>query len=161
MKGLPGRMALAAIAALAFGGCALRASPADKLVFKAPADWTASPGILGVMQFWHPPSNDGELLMLVKSPENLKPTDVFSDQRFHDTLSGATMIRRSAITICGGQPATYVEAHRSSQRWGPVVVAVVMTDIGGTTYFATYDHPVGTPPNAAALAALRELCSKP
>src|SRR5579863_3874221 len=106
---MPRHTALVAIAALALGGCALRASPADNLVFKAPAGWTASPGILGIMQFWRPPTDDGELLMLVKSPKKLKPGDVFADQRFHDTLSGATMIHRSPITICGGQPATYVE----------------------------------------------------
>jgi hypothetical protein len=153
--------AAAAFVALVLCGCALSASPADGLKFRAPAGWQSSPGIMGFMQFWKPPGNDREVLMLFKSPKPLKPSEVFSDARLDDPLKETSIERRSEILICGRQPATYVEARGSSTRGGDERVELVMTTMGGSSYFAMYVRPLAVAPNPMAVAALRELCAKP
>lgn len=152
--------AAVALAALAASGCALSASPADGLNFKAPAGWRSSPGIMGFMQFWRPPADDREVLMLFKSPKPLQPSDVFSNAQLHDTLKNVTIERRNSIEICGHQPATYVQALGSSDRHGDERVDMVMTNTAGSGYFAMYVRPLQTTPNPSAQAALRELCAK-
>lgn len=147
---------------LASAGCAFHSSPADALTFTAPGGWTASPGILGFMQFWRPRENDGEFLMLFRSPQKLQSTDVFSNERYNENLKGATMLARQSIRICGSQPATYVQARRYAERGGGIdLIELVMADVNGSTYFATYERPATLPPNPAAQASLRELCAKP
>jgi hypothetical protein len=152
---------IVALVALVPIGCGLSASPADGLTFRAPAGWQSSPGIMGFMQFWRPPSNDREVLMLFKSPKPLKPNDVFSNGQLNDTVKDVSVERRSDITICGKQPATYVEARGSSTRGGDERVELVLTTIGSGSYLAMYVRPLEGLPNAAAVAALRELCTKP
>jgi hypothetical protein len=159
MKFLRGRVV--ALAALSLAGCAFNSSPADGLQFKAPPDWRPSPGIMGFMQFWRPPADDRQLLMLFKSPKPLQPNEVFSDARLNDTLKHATIEQRQTIQICGNQPATYVAARGTSSRGDDDRVDVVMTNITGTTYFAMYVRPLGAAPNPMAEAALHELCAKP
>jgi hypothetical protein len=153
--------AIVALVALTQAGCALSASPADGLQFHAPADWRASPGIMGFMQFWRPPVDDQEVLMLFKSPKPLQPSDVFSDARLNDTLKTATVERRQAIVICGNQPATYVEARGTSSRGDDSRVEMVMATVTGSTYFAMYVRRLTALPNPMAQAALREVCAKP
>ena len=106
-----------ALITLAASGCAWSASPADGLRFQAPAGWRSSPGIMGFMQFWRPPGDDQEVLMLFKSPKPLQPRDVFSTTELQDTLKHATIERRQTIEICGAQPATYVEARGVREPW--------------------------------------------
>ncbi|MFY9665568.1 MAG: hypothetical protein WAL67_04385 [Candidatus Cybelea sp.] len=159
MKFFRGRVI--ALAALSLAGCAFNSSPADGLQFKAPPDWRPSPGIMGFMQFWRPPGDDRQMLMLVKSPKAIAPSEVFSDARLNDTLKNATIEQRQAIQICGNQPATYLAARGTSARGGDDRVDLVMTNIAGTTYFAMYVRPPGAAPSPMAEAALRELCTKP
>ncbi|MBV8529870.1 MAG: hypothetical protein JO104_01015 [Candidatus Eremiobacteraeota bacterium] len=154
------RPAAAVLAALVAAGCAFNASPADGLRFHAPAGWSSSPGIMGLMQFWHPAADDRQVLMLFKSPKPLKPGDVFSDARMNDTLKDVIVERRSPIAICQGQPATYVEARGRSARGDDERVEIVMTNAGGSSYFAMYVRPLVGAPNPMAQAALRELCLK-
>ncbi len=146
--------------ALFVAGCGFSSSPADGLKFQPPPTWQSSPGIMGFMQFWRPPVEDGEVLMLFKSPKPLAPNEIFSSDRVRDTLQGARIERRSTIQICGGQPATYIEARGSSSRSGDEMVHVVTTTVNGASYFAMYVRPMGRPPNAFAEVALRELCAK-
>ncbi len=104
------RVAAALLAIACSAAVRFTASPADGLQFQPPAGWQSSPGIMGFMQFWQSPANDGEVLMLFRSPKPLKPTDVFSDARLNDTLKDATIESRTNIEICGNQPATYFRA---------------------------------------------------
>ncbi len=154
------RSGLIALAALVPLGCGMSASPADGLTFRAPAGWQSSPGIMGFMQFWRPPSNDREVLMLFKSPKPLKPNEVFSNAQLNDAVKDVSIERRAEITICGRQPATYVQARGSSARGGDERVELVLTTTGGGSYIAMYVRPLVGTPNPAAEAALRELCTK-
>jgi hypothetical protein len=146
---------------VALAGCGFTRSPAEGLQFQPPTGWTSSPGIMGFMQFWRPPTDDGEVLMLVKSPRPLQAKDVISGDTMKGTLKDMTVQELRAIQICGSQPATYLAATGSSSKGGKDTVEMVMTTTTGSTYFAMYVRPVGTPPNAAAAAAVRELCAKP
>ncbi|HEV2643960.1 MAG TPA: hypothetical protein VGT98_14705 [Candidatus Elarobacter sp.] len=147
--------------AFVLSACGFSASPADGLRFAAPPGWRSSPGILGFMQFWRPPADDNQVLMLFKSPKPLKASDVFSYDRMQDTLKDARVTSRRSIAICGDQPATYIEARGSSAKGGNDKVDMVMTTLRETTYFALYVRPVEAVPDAQAEAALRELCAKP
>lgn len=153
---------VATLVAFALADCGFRSSPADALTFAAPNGWQSSPGILGFMQFWRPPTDDQQILMLFKSPKPLQPNDVFSKARLGDTmLKGATVEQRQDITICGRQPATYYVARGTSSRGAEDRVEMVLTSVAGASYFAMYVRPVTSPPNQMAQAALRELCAKP
>jgi hypothetical protein len=151
---------IACIGALAQGGCAFNASPADGLQFAPPPGWRSMRLVFGFMQFWRPPSKDREVLMLFNSPTAIAPNDVFSNVNMRDTLKDLRIQKRRAIEICGNQPATYVQAEGSSAK-GDENVDMVMATVRGTSYIALYVRPVGVAPNAGAQAALRELCAKP
>jgi hypothetical protein len=153
--------AVAALFAVALSGCSMTASPADGLSFQAPPGWQSSPGIMGFMQFWRSPSDDREVLMLFKSPKPLKAEDIFSDAQLKDTVRNATVEQRSAIEICGHQPATFVQARGSTSRGGIEFVDAVLTTLRGSSYLAMYVRPISRPTNPMAEAALRELCTKP
>jgi hypothetical protein len=148
------------LALLAVVGCSLAASPADGLTFKPPAGWSSSPGIMGFMQFWRPPSNEREVLMLFKSPTPLKPTDVFKNSQVNSSLSNVAIERQTAITICGKQPAALFVAHGTS-KGGDERVEMVLTNVVGSSYLAMYVRPAHGQSNPSAEAALRELCAKP
>jgi hypothetical protein len=156
--------AIVALVPLVMGGCAWNASPADGLRFQAPAGWRSSPGIMGFMQFWRPPGNDREVLILFKSPRPLKPNDVFSGTQSSGELNGAlknlTLERQQRVVICGHQPAIYGEARGTSAQSGDSQVEMLATNLAGGSYFAIYVRPFGAAPNADAQAALRELCPK-
>ncbi|MFZ0574650.1 MAG: hypothetical protein WA304_13285 [Candidatus Cybelea sp.] len=157
----PLRVALVAMLAVTVGGCALQARPADGLRFEAPAGWRASPGILGYMQFWRPPNNDREVLLLFKSPRPMQTNEIFSKSNLQDTMKDVTIVGQQTIKICGTQPAKYVQARGSSSEGGPIDIETVATIIGGSSYFAVYVRPIVVRPNPIALAALREVCPKP
>lgn len=116
---------------------------------------------MGFMQFWKPPADDREILMLFKSPRPVPPGELLSQADINGTVQGLTVERRESIVICGHQPATYVagQGRRSSQQEREHV-EMVMTNIAGSSYIAMYIHPVDRGPNTMAEAALRELCVK-
>ena len=155
------RVALVAMLAVTVGACGLQASPADGLRFAAPSGWRASPGILGYMQFWRPPNNDREVLMLFKSPRPMQTNEIFSKSNLQDTMKDVTVVGQQTIKICGTQPAKYVQARGSSSEGGPIDIETVATLIGGSSYFAVYVRPIAVRPNPIALASLREVCPKP
>jgi hypothetical protein len=149
------------VAAVLLSACGFTSNPAEGLQFQAPAGWKSSPGIMGFMQFWRPATDDGELLMLVKSPKPLQAKEVFSNSQLHGTLKDVTIQELRTIQICGNQSATYLEAQGESERQGRDQVEMIMTSTGGNTYMAMYVRPMGSAPNAAAAAAVRQLCPKP
>ncbi len=156
------RAGAAILVAFTAAGCAFNASPADGLRFQAPPGWQSSPGIMGFMQFWKPPVGRHEALILFKSPKPINPSDVTAQPGVDDSLKNTTIQRRESIVICGRQPAIYMQARGTSSRGGDESrVEMVMTTIGGATYFALYARPMGVPANPIAEAALRELCPKP
>ncbi|MGB8965209.1 MAG: hypothetical protein WCB99_06175 [Candidatus Cybelea sp.] len=155
------RAAFAAIVTLALSGCGLSSSPAEGLQFQAPSGWKSSPGIMGLMQFWQLPTNDEEVLMLLRSPRPLQPKDVFSSNGMAGTLKNVKVSELRAIQICRNQPATYLAARGTSSRGAQDDAEVVLTNLGGKAYVALYVRPLGAPANPAASAAIRELCAKP
>ncbi|HLY01800.1 MAG TPA: hypothetical protein VKR56_04805 [Candidatus Cybelea sp.] len=146
--------------AVTVGGCALQASPVDGLRFAAPPGWRPSPGILGFMQFWRPPTEDQEVLMLFKSPRPMQTNEIFSKSNLQDTMHDVTIVSQRTIKICGAQPAKYVQARGSSSEGRQTDIETVATIIKGSSYFAVYVRPIAVPPNPMALAALREVCPK-
>jgi hypothetical protein len=116
---------------------------------------------MGFMQFWRPPGDDREVLMLFKSPRPLEARDVLSNAKVGDTMRHVTVERRRTIEICGRQRATYVEARGSGGRSGDDRVEMMITTVAGNSYFAMYVRPLDAAPDPMAQAALRELCAKP
>jgi hypothetical protein len=149
------------IAAVLLSACGFTSSPAEGLQFQAPAGWKPSPGIMGFMQFWRPPVDDGEVLMLVKSPKPLQAKDVFSSNQMQGTLKDVTIQELRTIQICGNQNATLLQAQGTSSRGGKDQVEMIMSSTGGSTYLAMYVRPLGTAANAEASSAVRQLCAKP
>jgi hypothetical protein len=148
------------VAVLALADCHFSASPTEGLRFAPPPDWRASPGMLGYVQFWRPPSGVREALMLFKSPKRLTAGDVFSDANMQGSFKSVTVQRKSEIEICGSQPALLVQGIAISRDDRLSNVEMVMSDVRGTSYLAMYLRPVEEPPNTTAEAALRELCAK-
>jgi hypothetical protein len=99
-------------------------------------------------------------LFLFRSPKPVSATDVFSPANMHDTMRDVTVTQRSAIQICGNQPATFIQGRGTSPQRGDENIDLVVTTTNGVSYFALYARPIATPPNPAAEAALRELCTK-
>jgi hypothetical protein len=148
------------LSAALLAGCGLTNSPADGLTFTAPSGWRASPGIMGFMQFWTPPSNSDEVLMLFHSPREVDRDQMIQSGKLKD----AKIEAQSAITICGNQAATYLKGVAQSSAVAQSSklrnLEMTMTNAGGATYFAMYVYPLDRPPNAQAESALRELCLK-
>jgi hypothetical protein len=150
------------VAGLLLSACGFTSSPAEGLQFQPPAGWKSSPGIMGFMQFWRPPVDDGEMLMLVKSPKPLEAKEVFSNSQMHGTLKDVTIQDLRTIQICGNQSATLLQAQgTSSSRPEKDQVEMIMSNAGGSSYFAMYVRPLGTPANPQASVAVRQLCLKP
>jgi hypothetical protein len=154
------RFVLPTMLAALLSACGLTSSPAEGLSFHPPAGWQGSPGIMGFMQFWKPPTGSDEVLMLFRSPKQIDPNNIISSAKLRDTR----IQRTQQIKICGNQPATsFVGVGTSSSASNATKQAemqMVMTNAAGAAYFAMYVYPVGTRPNGEALAALRELCPK-
>jgi len=154
------RRVIPALIALLLAGCGLTSSPADGLTFTAPSGWQPSPGILGFMQFWKPPSGNDEILMLFKSPKQIDTKEAFSNAKLNDSH----IDEQRDIKICGNQDAVYVKGEaKSSVNSAPSResdMQMVMSNVSGTSYFAMYIYPVHARPNAEAVSALRELCAK-
>lgn len=146
-------MMCAAAAAMALAGCGFTSSPGDALTFKAPKGWRGSPGIMGFMQFWQGPQ-DGEVLMLIRSPKPLKTSEVFSNA----DLTHADVQAEKSIDICGNQPARYFKAKGKWKSQRDSTVEMVMSNAGGATYMAMYVHPEGTQPDPEAESAIHQLC---
>jgi hypothetical protein len=150
------------VAGILLSACGFTSSPAEGLQFQPPAGWKSSPGIMGFMQFWRPPVDDGQMLMLIKSPKPMDPKEVFSNSQMHGTLKDVTIQDLRTIQICGNQAATLLQAQgTSSTRDGKDQVEMIMTNAGGSSYFAMYVRPLGAAANPEASAAVRELCAKP
>jgi hypothetical protein len=154
------KRSIATLFALLLAGCGLTSSPADNLTFQAPVGWQASPGILGYMQFWKPPSGASEMLFLFKSPKPIDTKQAFSDAKLGDE----NVEQQQQIKICGNQPAMFVKAKGTSTASGGSVqseVQMTISTVGGNSYFAMYVYPANGRPNEQATAALRQLCAKP
>ena len=158
------RILVALLGALVASGCGLTSSPAEDITFTAPAGWQASPGIMGFMQFWHPPGKSDEVLMLFRAPKRESMQEIFSTSNMKDS----DITERRTIRICHNQAAEYIKAqgtmHSGSNTSvhinGDAYVQLVGTNVAGKAYFAMYVYPKNGVPNAQAVAALRELCPK-
>jgi hypothetical protein len=155
-----GATTLWCVAACALSGCGLSASPADGLRFQPPAGWRSSPGILGFMQFWRPPSGVREVLMLFKSPKPVTSGDMYSDANMQGAFKSVTVQRKRSIKICGNQPALFVQGIAISRENTESNVEMVLANVRGTSYFAMYVRPTDVAPDPQAEGALYELCAK-
>ena len=155
-----GAAVLCGLAAFATAGCGLSASPADGLRFQAPPGWRPSPGVLGFMQFWRPPSGAREVLMIFKSPKKLSANDVYSSANMQGAFKNVTVLRKQTLQICGNQRALFVQGRATSRNDTESNVDIVITDVLGTSYMAMYLRPIDAAANPQAEAALHELCPK-
>jgi hypothetical protein len=144
--------ALAVLGTVACGG--LTKSPAEGLTFKAPADWTSSPGIMGMMQFWTS-SDKKQVLMLFRVPADFKTDQAFNSAEVKD----AHIESQKAIKVCGSQAADYMKAIATSSRTGDDNnLEMVSTKTADGALMAMYIYPIGTQPDTAAGAAIYQLC---
>jgi hypothetical protein len=150
-----GIAALALFGAVATAACGgLTKSPAEGLTFKAPADWTSSPGIMGMMQFWTS-SDKKQVLMLFKVPADFKTDQAFNSAEVKD----AHVESQKAIKVCGSQDADYTKAIATSSRTGDDNnLEMVTTKTADGVLMAMYIYPIGTQPDATADAAIYQLC---
>ena len=153
-------MVFCCLAAFALSACGLNASPTGGLRFQPPPGWRPSPGMLGYMQFWRPPSGVREALMLFRSPKRLSSDDLYSDANMQGAFKSVTVLRKQNVQICGNQPAVIVQGIAISRNDTESRVEMVMATVRGTSYLAMYVRPIEVPANPQAEAALRELCAK-
>ena len=144
---------LGALATTACGG--LTKSPAEGLTFTAPADWKATPGIMGMMQFWMSPDKK-QALMLFRVPADFKTDQAFSSADVKD----AHIESQRTIKLCGNMPAQYMKAIATSSRTGDDnnLEMTIAKGSDGNTLMAMYVYPIGTKPDATADAAIYQLC---
>jgi hypothetical protein len=153
-------MVFCCLAAFALSACGLNASPAGGLRFQPPPGWRPSPGMLGYMQFWRPPSGVREALMLFRSPKRLSSDDLYSDANMQGAFKSVTVLRKQNVQICGNQSAVIVQGIAISRNDTESRVEMVMATVRGTSYLAMYVRPIEVPANPQAEAALRGLCAK-
>lgn len=150
--------ALIALIAVGFAGCGnLTKSPAEGLTFKAPAGWTGSPGIMGMMQIWVAPAGASgkQELMIFKVPVAFKSDDVFKQADMKD----AKIEESHGIKVCGNEPGSYLRLSATSERDKRHIEAeMVMLPQGSSSLMALYVRPFGMKPDAQAQSALYELC---
>jgi hypothetical protein len=167
MKRLVALVLSSAACAVVLAGCGLTSSPADGLTFTGPSGWSASPGMMGFMQFWSPKgSNSDEVLMLFRSPKQIDMSQPIDTKEIMASgkVKNAKIEDEREITICGNQPAKYFRGYAESSTENspskPHALEMLMSNAGGNTYFAMYVYPQNGRPNAQAESALRELCVK-
>lgn len=152
--------AFCCLAVFALCGCGFNASPGDGLRFQPPAGWRSSPGILGFMQFWRPPSGDREVLMLFRSPKPITSNELYSNANMQGSFKSVTVINKRSIRLCGSQPALVVAGIATSRNDQKSNVDMMLANVRGTSYFAMYVRPIEVPANPQAEGALYELCAK-
>ncbi len=131
-------------------------SPAASLQFQAPNGWKASPSLGGFAQVWQAP-DESQMLMLMKFPVTMNTQQAMKSANMND----AQVQKREQITICGGQPATMIYAKGTSPKTNTHGdMEMVMTSVGGSSYFAIYARPDGAAANAQAESAIHQLCPK-
>lgn len=126
------------------------------LEFKPPAGWTATPSVLGRVQMWINHGNGkshDQVLMLIRGGNS--STDMLNYPTGAQSLRN---VKRSAITVCGNQPAERMTATGVSSNHNETSIEAVSTTIRTAKYLAMYIRPLGERPDAQAEAALRSLC---
>ncbi|MHB8148422.1 MAG: hypothetical protein ACYDGM_14330 [Vulcanimicrobiaceae bacterium] len=155
-----GALCTLGLVAILAGCSGLTKSPTQGLVFTAPAGFASKASMLGVMQVWTA-DDDNQVLMLLRLPTSINMSDALKNANLKDSK----ILARRTITICGKQPATYMEVTgtrieaggRSHDDRADIVYVRGASD----TMFSLYAYPRATKPNPAAQAALRGLCAKP
>lgn len=141
--------------AVMLSGCGGGASD-DLASFKAPDGWKSF-SMFGY-SMWVPPDDNGgkgQVLMLMRLPHRNGRDLSMVTGRYKDTR----VEERKSITICGNQPAEYVEltGNQSGKRQD---VRMVQTRYGDIAYLALYARDNGVPLDAGADAAIKSLCLK-
>lgn len=134
-------------------------SASDNLNFKAPALWTATPSVLGMMQAWTNPRDTKQVLMLMKLPIGKDVNILDANTQLKDTK----VTEKKTIKICGDQPARFVAMIGTSSDAKDdrkSKAEMVITSYGGSTYMAIYDRGANAPADPSAEAALKSICLK-
>ncbi|HTC31201.1 MAG TPA: hypothetical protein VK702_10765 [Candidatus Acidoferrum sp.] len=147
--------------AFALAGCG---SATDAVTFKPPANYASAAQIGPFMQLWRGPQHSS--MMLMAFPTKIDLDKAMTGSNFKD----AQVLKQSSLQICGNQPAYYVSMIGTGDSLGsssPGIrlekhqVDLIATDAGGKTYMAMYVRPIGSPADATAESAIRNVCSKP
>ncbi|MDQ2871858.1 MAG: hypothetical protein M3R35_01870 [Candidatus Eremiobacteraeota bacterium] len=139
---------------IALAGCGGGAS-SDLASFHAPSGWRAV-NVFGMSMFIAPDSKsgNGQVLMLMRLPHGSNDFSTATGRYQHAKIEA-----RKTITICGNQPAQYVEL-TGDQAGKHDQVQMVTTKYGDTAYMAMYARGAGEPVNSDAAAAIKALCLK-
>jgi len=152
-------IAVAALCSIAACG-----SAADGTTFNVPSNYVTQTSLGPFMQIWA--SGDKKsTLMLFAIPRKLDLSKAHLHEMNSSMLENEKDAQVKAITICGDQPAMFVDASGQVNTGDihnphPKHVEFVMTGIGGKTYMAMYARPIGAGPDPAAEAAIKHVCQK-
>ena len=141
--------------ALVLAGCGGSAS-SDFASFKPPDGWKEF-SMFGY-SMWVAPDNQGgqdQTLMVMRLPNRKDGAPASFTMHYHDDV----VEQRKTITICGNQPATYLELI-GSKPGKREDVEMVQTQYAGVGYVALYSRDAGAPINSDASAAIKSLCLK-
>lgn len=133
----------------------------DNIAFNPPAGWVASPSLFGRFQQWVKPAKDtAHLQALILARGNADRSGFFGGvlTRPQDAVPNTTLIRQRMITLCNGQHAQLLIAHRDVGSGVHLSVEMVVTTIRDPQYALTYERPIDAPADPAAETALHSLC---
>ena len=152
--------------ALLLAGCG--ANPTDKLDFKPPAGWTATPSMFG-FKLWIKPKgqaakDSSEIIFLMQLPSKAK-IDLNKDfnPKDFDVKNPAgdlgVVEKSSKIAICGSHDARYLESV-STKSGKRADTEMIFTQWGSATYMALYSRSADAPADPVAETAIRSVCQK-
>ena len=149
------RVLLLALAASA--GLAACSSPTQSINFQAPSGWVATPSFFG-FQAWRT-ADRKQTLVLFRLPVAVDSNRAMEQSSF----SSFETVTRKKITICGKQPAYYIQGRGQSDRTGAPrdeAIEMIFTSYPNASYMALYARDVGVPIDSGAEHAIFSLCPK-
>jgi hypothetical protein len=150
------RTIAAAAAVLALAACG---NATDNTTFSPPANFHSAASIGPFMQIWE--SGPRSVLMLMAMPFKTKIDEAMSQAQ----IKGSADMKTSKVAICDGkQQAIFAsgegQTSTTSSDKTPSEIELIVTEINGKTYMAMYGRPLHAPADAAAEAAIRNVCPK-
>ena len=128
------------------------------LDFKAPAGWSQSPSILGMVQVWSQKSktsSEDQTVLLIRG-RNVNSMNFGQIPQVGNDLRD---VKKSTITICKDRSAQYLSATGTGHN-GDEIIEAVSAPVGDTSYLSMYIRPQKERADPQAEAAIRSLCLK-
>ncbi len=154
----------AAVLAIAVAACG---SVTDSVKFNVPPQYESKASFGPFMQIWETPDKKSTM-MLMAFPGKADVNKALTDAKVTD----AKVKKHERITICGNQPADFVQAEGTTGTSVSIGmgagqsmknnsnVDVLVTVANGKTYIALYAWPLNASADPQAEAAVRGVCSK-